>query len=90
VSEEINLTAEEIQSAMDSLINNARVTAEGFINWEAARIRGIIVNLKAENNRLREALQALYDEQNGPPLETDKEYWQEAMRMAEEALREQK
>jgi regulator of replication initiation timing len=44
-------------------------------------------HLKAENNRLREALQALYDEQNGPPLENDKEDWQEAMRMAEEVLR---
>jgi CMP-N-acetylneuraminic acid synthetase len=45
-------------------------------------------SFKAKNNRLREALQALYDEQNGPPLENDKEDWQEAMRMAEEALRE--
>jgi hypothetical protein len=40
-------------------------------------------------DKLRIALQALYDEQNGPPLENDKEDWHSAMRMAEEALREQ-
>jgi hypothetical protein len=39
-------------------------------------------------DKLKIVLQALYDEQNGPPLENDKEDWQEAMRMAEEALRE--
>jgi len=39
---------------------------------------------------LLDALQALYDAQNGAPLERDKTEWEEAMRMAEEALKEVK
>jgi predicted nucleic acid-binding Zn-ribbon protein len=47
-----------------------------------------VSTLRVRIDKLRIALQALYDEQNGPPLDTYKEDWQEAMRMAEEALRE--
>lgn len=41
-----------------------------------------------EIERLREALQALYDEQNGPPLIRDKADWDAAMAKASKALEE--
>jgi elongation factor P hydroxylase len=47
-----------------------------------------ISRIKVKNNRLREALQSLYDQQNGAPLERDRDEWQEAIKMAEKALRE--
>ena len=34
------------------------------------------------------ALQYLYDEQNGPPLEKRKDEWQEAMNIAKHAMRQ--
>lgn len=40
-----------------------------------------------ETERLKEALQALYDEQNGPPLIREEAEWNAAMRLAEECLR---
>ena len=36
--------------------------------------------------QLREALQALYDEQNGPPLIRDAAGWEAAMELASKAL----
>lgn len=50
-------------------------------------------SLEKANKRielLREALQALYDEQNGPPLIRDKAYWEAAMAKASKALEESK
>jgi predicted nucleic acid-binding Zn-ribbon protein len=47
-----------------------------------------VSTLRVRIDKLKIALQTLYDEQNGPPLENDKEDWHSAMRMAEEALRE--
>jgi hypothetical protein len=45
-----------------------------------------IERLRAENERLREALKCLVDEQNGPPLLQREHYWREAMDMAGAAL----
>ena len=42
--------------------------------------------VEAERDALIEALQALVDEQNGPPLLKDVEYWEAAMNQAGEAL----
>ena len=42
--------------------------------------------VEAERDALIEALQALVDEQNGPPLLKDVEYWEAAMSQAGEAL----
>ena len=42
--------------------------------------------VEAERDALRSALQALVDEQNGPPLLKDSEYWEAAMNQAGEAL----
>lgn len=43
----------------------------------------------AEIERLKEALQALYDEQNGPPLIRDQKDWEFAMALAEKALKQE-
>jgi hypothetical protein len=59
----------------------------GDDNYKALKARCSLLSLEVKIDKLRIALQALYDEQNGPPLENDKKDWQEAMRMAEEALR---
>jgi hypothetical protein len=59
----------------------------GDDNYKALKARCSLLSLEVKIDKLRIALQALYDEQNGPPLENDKEDWQEAMRMAEEVLR---
>ena len=45
-------------------------------------------NDRDEIKRLRDALQALYDGQNGPPLLRDEVSWQAAMDKAEEYLKE--
>jgi hypothetical protein len=60
-------------------------------NYKALKARCSLLSLdvstlRVKIDKLRIALQTLYDEQNGPPLENDKKDWQEAMRMAEEAL----
>ncbi len=41
-----------------------------------------------DNKRLRDGLQALYDEQNGPPLLRDEESWNAAMKQAEDVVKE--
>lgn len=56
---------------------------EGAQGW-----RVVCAVLAAEVRRLREALQALYDEQNGPPLIRDKADWEAAMAKASKALEE--
>ena len=38
-----------------------------------------VAAIRKENKALKEALQDLYDEQNGPPLLRDKASWQAAM-----------
>lgn len=43
--------------------------------------------LKVEIARLRDALQDLCDQQNGPPLERNREDWQRAYDRARELLR---
>lgn len=50
-----------------------------------ARIR----ELEADNARLREALSALYDHQNGPPLPKYEQGWRDAMDLARWALQEE-
>ena len=45
-----------------------------------------LAEAKAEIERLREALQNLFDEQNGPPLIRDEKYWRKAMDTAEKLL----
>lgn len=42
-----------------------------------------IRKLKFENQQLREVLQSLYDEQNGPPLLTREKQWNDVMARAE-------
>ena len=43
-------------------------------------------SLEAENEKLREALQKLVDEQNGPPLLSREQQWNEAMNLAAKLL----
>ena len=59
-----------------------------FIKHEAAvrQYKGSISKLQQSMMGLREALQALYDEQNGPPLKRTKKRWERAMKLAEAAL----
>ena len=45
-----------------------------------------LLTLNTENERLREALQELYDWQNGPPLIRKAKQWQAAMDKAEKLL----
>jgi hypothetical protein len=42
--------------------------------------------MQAENAQLRAALQNLIDEQNGPPLETRRAQWEQAMNEAKAIL----
>ena len=46
-----------------------------------------IVTACNNHYELLEALQSLYDEQNGPPLIQDKESWEKAMKKAEQAIK---
>ena len=46
-----------------------------------------VLAAQAERDRLRDLLQALCDEQNGPPLERWREQWQRAYDQARAALR---
>ena len=55
-------------------------------NEECARSKKETCLLKEENNKLLSALQLLYDEQNGAPLETRRAEWQKAMDAAQIAL----
>ena len=66
-------------------IMNRRLRAVGRdMDILRARIR----QLEAENARLREALSALYDHQNGPPLPKYEQGWRDAMDLAR-ALQEE-
>lgn len=47
----------------------------------------LIEKLQAENERLRDALQDLYDEQNDAPLERRRAEWENAMEKAKNALK---
>lgn len=47
-----------------------------------------IGRLALKNKDLREALQGLYDAQNGPPLIKEKAAWEDAMKEAEELLKD--
>lgn len=49
-----------------------------------------IIELRADNARLREALQELYDYQNGPPLIKWEDEWNAAMKKALAALATEK
>ena len=53
---------------------------------EFARLRVKHLDLSRTNLALHEALSKLHAAQNGPPLERDREEWDAAMRLAEEAL----
>jgi hypothetical protein len=77
---------EAIQSVMNTSIESARTIAAGLADWEAERVKKIIVNIREENKQLLEAPQALYNVQYR--LTRDVSEWEEAMRMAKEALRE--
>ena len=50
------------------------------------RLQAELDTAKEENKQLRDALQDLYDEQNGPPLLRDEVSWQAAMDKAEKLL----
>ena len=51
------------------------------------RILNATVELEAERDRLRKALQGLYNEQNGPHLLRHEKRWQAAMDEAEALLK---
>jgi hypothetical protein len=77
---------------MSSLSKNLRdlaalVHADVSVADEAA---DEIERLRAENERLREALECLNDEQNGPPLLGHERSWCAAMEKARAALGEEK
>jgi hypothetical protein len=59
-----------------------------FIKHETAvqEHEATIASLRQALGGLRKALQALYDEQNGPPLKGAKTRWERAMRLSEAAL----
>ena len=46
-----------------------------------------VLELKAQRDALLEALQALYDEQNGPPLIRHQAAWEAAMEKARAAIK---
>jgi len=76
----------KIQRAAVQMCIDAYETEE----WMGAGGVGIQRLLKACDiiDRLTNALQALRDVQNGPPLIRDKQQWEIAMKLADEALRE--
>lgn len=53
---------------------------------EAANAVEEFEKLQVENEQLKDSLQSLYDEQNGPPLIRNKESWQKAMDEADKLL----
>jgi hypothetical protein len=59
-----------------------------FIKHETAlkEHKATILSLRRSLRALREALQSLYDEQNGPPQKRTKKRWERAMKLAEAAL----
>ena len=59
-----------------------------FIKHDAAvkEQKAAISGLRRTAAGLREALQALYDEQKGPPAKGAKKRWERAMQLAEAAL----
>jgi hypothetical protein len=66
----------ELDSRIDgTLIDNLRAAAEGSYCDVSIRLAAA-----------EQALQALYDEQNGAPLLRHRITWQRAMRLVEEAL----
>jgi hypothetical protein len=67
---------------------DATQTPPNKLEEELVRIFHEWGELEAENAKLKEALQSLYDEQNGPPLIRHKESWQAAMDEAGALLRE--
>ena len=54
---------------------------------DVARMAAELMEANHENERLKEALQSLYDEQNGPPLIRYQKSWEAAMDKAEQALK---
>ena len=59
-----------------------------FLEYETARQKQelTISGLRQTLTGLREALQALYDVQNGPPPKRTKRRWEAAMKLAEAAI----
>jgi hypothetical protein len=51
-----------------------------------AALRAQLAAVEREREELRECLQRLYDEQNGPPLQRHEKRWQAVMDKAEELL----
>ena len=60
-----------------------RINRQESIMKDASKLISVF---EAEVIRLREALRALYDEQVGPQLPGREKQWQEAMRIAEQAM----
>jgi len=59
-----------------------QVPNEKYPTSEFIPVNEYALALESELRTLREALQALYDEQNGPPLEMRREAWESAMERA--------
>ena len=57
-----------------------------YTKYDIERLQKKVADLQAQLHALRNALQALYDEQNGPPLIRAKGSWQAAMDEAERLL----
>ena len=77
--------ARQIESEINKACNTLR-RERNALQDESSKAVNIVADLIVERDRLRAALQALYDEQNGPPLIRHQGAWKAAMKQAVEAL----
>jgi len=76
----------DINIALREIIETEVNTMETHCVARVERINQAISQIKALYKPLLDALQDLYDEQNGPPLIRDKDSWEKAMEKAKQAI----
>lgn len=82
---ELQQFAQRIERPLLNQIENQRLNCEVAYKY-ACYMREIAIQRDAQIEQLQVALQALYDEQNGPPLIRDAARWESAMQLSSKAL----
>ena len=81
---------EALRERLSALLRNTAIALRGpepeLKRWSWHDLPELAATLKAQRDALLEALQALYDEQEGPPLIRRHRQWQAAMDKARAAI----
>ncbi len=85
---EIAFTAGQITKPTDMLFSEDITQDNPWAGEQVEQLQSQLATEQEKVKRLRDGLQALYDEQNGPPLLRDEKKWQAAMDTASELLQE--